>query len=59
MAETKYKDIGKIISVNLMKKANIYNKKFATTQFLKKLARYKLKGGPKDLAQYHDYYIWK
>jgi hypothetical protein len=29
------------------------------TQFLLKLAGYKLKGGPKDLAKHHDRYTWE
>ena len=33
--------------------------KIAGTDFLGKLAQYKLKGAPKDLAQNHDKYLWK
>lgn len=29
------------------------------TQFLLKLAKYNLRGGPKDLAKNHDKYIWE
>ena len=34
-------------------------KKLKTTQFLLKLATYKLKKAPKDLARHHDKYIWE
>lgn len=34
-------------------------KKVSTNDFLSKLATFKLKGGPKDLAQNHDKYTWE
>lgn len=35
------------------------SKKFTTNDFLQRLANYKLKGGPKDLAKNHDKYTWE
>lgn len=34
-------------------------KKFSANDFVRDLAKYKLKGGPKDLAQKHDKYTWE
>lgn len=34
-------------------------KKMSSTDFVAKLAGYKLKGGPHDLAQKHDKYTWE
>lgn len=34
-------------------------KKISGTEFLQRLAQYKMKGGPKDLARNHDKYTWE
>lgn len=33
-------------------------KKLRGTEFLAKIAKYHIKGGPKDLAKNHDKYLW-
>jgi len=34
-------------------------RKITGTEFLARLAKYNLRGAPKDLAQKHDKYLWK
>jgi uncharacterized protein YggE len=43
----------------LGKPRKIAIKKSTTNDFLQRLAVYKLKGGPKDLAKNHDKYAWE
>lgn len=35
------------------------SKKITGAEFLARLAKYNLRGAPKDLAQKHDEYLWK
>lgn len=35
------------------------SKKFTSHEFLGRLANYKLKGGPRNLAKHHDKYTWE
>lgn len=40
-------------------KVKTHNKKTKGTDFLQKIAKYQLKGAPKNLAREHDKYTWE
>ena len=51
--------LNEALSLYLGKTRKIVTKKFTGNDFLLRLAGYKLKGGPKDLAKEHDKYTWE
>lgn len=51
--------VNEALSLYLGKSKKTDAKKFTSSEFLRRLAAYKLKGGPKDLAKEHDKYTWE
>lgn len=48
-----------VLITQTCKPKTVKHKKITGVEFLLRLAKYKLKGGPKDLAENHDRYTWE
>lgn len=48
-----------ITEFNIEDKKKPRKKKITGNEFLQRLAQYKMRGGPKDLAKNHDKYTWE
>lgn len=53
------KPVALLTRVKKINKQSQYQKQLTGAEFLLKLTKYQLKGGPKDLAKRHDDYTWK
>ena len=51
--------VNEALGLYLGKSRQVSAKKMTSNEFLRRLATYKLKGGPKDLAKEHDKYTWE